>query len=87
MNHRSLLIQLLGLGAAGFAAALLPASGRAAARTPRAADLPFRPLSGPVPLPNDGLSAAEQRLRYARISLEDRLGAGGLQHGGAAPLG
>ena len=68
MNRRTLLIQLLGLGAAGVGAGTLPAR-RAAA----AGRLPFKPILGPIPLPTDGLSATEQRQRYACIRLDDRL--------------
>jgi secreted PhoX family phosphatase len=68
MNRRTLLIQLLGLGA-------VAAAGRSRASTPphRTSGLPFSPLRGPIPLATDGLSAAEQRSAYARVTLEDRL--------------
>lgn len=67
MNRRTLLLQLLGMGTAAVVEAARPRSARAGAQ------LPFRPLIGPMPLPGDGLSAADQRRRYARISLHDRL--------------
>jgi secreted PhoX family phosphatase len=75
MNRRTLLIQLLGLGGAGVGAAGL--SARAAAPPGRTATtagtLPFKPIRGPIPLPTDGLSAAQQRQHYARINLDDRV--------------
>jgi hypothetical protein len=82
MNRRTLLIQLLGLSAAAAAGRALAAAPSAATppgsipaagsglRPPR---LPFPPLRGPIPLPSDGLSAAEQRSAYARVVVEDRL--------------
>jgi hypothetical protein len=73
MNRRTLL-QLLGLGAVTMA---LPAGARANHGALPAASggtgLPFWPLAGPIPLPSDGLSASEQRWRYRRISLQDRV--------------
>jgi hypothetical protein len=77
MNRRSLLIQLLGLGAS--AAAGPPLAGFAATAAARlaaqagASGRPFRPLLGPLPLPGDGLTARQQQRHYARISLHDRL--------------
>jgi secreted PhoX family phosphatase len=76
MNRRSLLIQLLGLGAAGLTSRSLAApGGRAEASTTRwrSTALPFQPIRGPIPLPSDGLSAAEQRAAYRRVALQDRL--------------
>jgi|688.fasta_scaffold09270_23 secreted PhoX family phosphatase len=82
MNRRSLLIQLLGLGGtavvapalmsrdAGATAARSPAAGLA---SPVAGDLPFAPLPGPMPLPGDGRSPAQQRQLYSRIAIDDRL--------------
>ena len=70
MKRRTLLIQLLGLGAAGVAGPALAGS-RSAAVAPSGA--PFPPLLGPIPLPDDGLSAAEQQRHYRRIRLVDRL--------------
>ncbi len=71
MKRRDLL-QLLGLASGAIAAA----PGRAGS-TPTggssAAPLPFVPVALPLPLPSDGLSAAEQRRAYARLSLHDRL--------------
>ncbi len=66
MNRRTLLLQLLGVGIAG-AVGKLEAGGEPAANTT------FRPLAGAMPLSGDGLTAEEQRRRYARINLEDRL--------------
>ena len=70
MKRRSLLVQLLGLSAGSAAAPVL-----AGKHTPAAAtgNTPFPPLLGPIPLPDDGLTAAEQQRHYRRISLEDRL--------------
>ena len=80
MNRRTLLIQLLGLGAASLAAPVLPSGARTppsasgpAGRPRPPAGLPFRPLAGPLPLPGDGLSAGEQRRAYTRIGLADRV--------------
>jgi secreted PhoX family phosphatase len=39
----------------------------------RLAALPFKPLRGPIPLPSDGLSAAEQHHAYSRVALQDQL--------------
>lgn len=77
MNRRDLL-SLLGIGACSFAGAVLPtaASGRAAAPMAGGAPTPnppFPTVPTPLPVPSDGLDAAEQRHRYARIELEDRL--------------
>ncbi|MFM7515225.1 MAG: PhoX family protein [Cyanobium sp.] len=82
MNRRSLLIQLLGLGGtavvapalmsrdAGASPARSPAAGLA---SPVAGELPFAPLPGPMPLPGDGRSPAQQRQLYSRIVIDDRL--------------
>jgi secreted PhoX family phosphatase len=69
MNRRTLLIQLLGLGTAAAAAPALAGKGPGSP----AADQPFQPLPGPMPLPGDGLTAAQQRQLYSRIAIEDRL--------------
>jgi secreted PhoX family phosphatase len=78
LTRRSLLLHLLGLGtvSAGFALAGLTTSGSVKAspmprRRPEA--LPFQPLRGPIPLPSDGLSAADQQRAYARVALQDQL--------------
>jgi secreted PhoX family phosphatase len=76
MNRRTLLLQLLGVGIAGMGGEVGAIGG--ARRGPSAAGSAasgpfFRPLNGTLPLLNDGLSAKEQRSRYADISLEDRL--------------
>ena len=86
MQRRTLLLQLLGVGASATAAPALAlinrhgvtgASGPASAASPAAAStvasLPFRPLIGPLPLPGDGLSAAEQQRIYTRVALRDAL--------------
>ncbi len=79
MNRRSLLIQLLGLGAAGVATPLV---GRESLALPSSAlrqgalrdkTQPFEPLLGPIPLPSDGLTAGQQRHHYARITIQDKL--------------
>jgi secreted PhoX family phosphatase len=70
MNRRTLLVELLGLGAAGMAAPVL--AGRASARE-ASSGLPFTPLPGPMPLPGDGRTAAQQRELYSRLTIEDRL--------------
>ena len=71
MNRRSLLIQLLGLslGAASTPALARPQNlnGQPGLQTKR----PFPPLRGPMPLPTDGLSAAQQQRLYKRIDLDD----------------
>ncbi len=68
LSRRSLLLQLLGLAAASAGAAV--AGGRPIAPVKA---LPFQPLRGPIPLPTDGLSAADQRRAYARVALQDQL--------------
>ena len=79
MNRRSLLIQLLGLGAAGVATPSVAhgslARGSLAGRQGalREKSKPFEPLLGPIPLPTDGLTAAQQRHHYARIAIQDKL--------------
>jgi secreted PhoX family phosphatase len=70
MNRRSLLIQLLGLGSAAALAPTLPGK---AARVAGSSGLPFEPLPGPMPLPGDGRTAAQQRQLYSRIAIHDRL--------------
>ncbi len=78
MTRRTLLLQLLGLGAATAGVALTgvmpptPVLASASARR-RPGKLPFQPLRGPIPLPGDGLSAAEQQRAYARVALQDQL--------------
>ena len=73
MNRRTLLIQLLGLGAAGAGAALVPAVAAAPGQSSRSRLLPFQPVQGPIPLPSDGLTGTEQRRHYARINLHDKV--------------
>ncbi len=75
MNRRDLL-SLLGIGAGTIAAVGLRPPGTpeaAAAAGAPAGSAPFRPVPTPLPVPSDGLDAAGQRRRYARIDLEDRL--------------
>jgi secreted PhoX family phosphatase len=74
MNRRSLLIQLLGLSLGASAGPGLsrqrhPQGSRSGSTMGR----PFPPLRGPIPLPSDGLSAAEQQRRYSSIAIEDRM--------------
>ena len=82
MNRRTLLMQLLGLGGAAAAAPVQAGRGasqaessRQAAGAPSAAagGLPFEPLPGPMPMPGDGRTAAQQRELYGRIAIDDRL--------------
>ena len=67
MHRRTLLLQILGFSGAAVAVPLSVAS----ARTGYAA--PFAPLRLPLPLPVDGLEAAEQREAYSRVVVDDRL--------------
>jgi len=73
MNRRQLLIQLLGLslGAATAPALARPqhTNGQSGLQTGR----PFPALRGPIPLPSDGLSAAQQQRLYKRIELADKV--------------
>ena len=79
MNRSALkrrqLLELLGIGAGSSAAAmLLPqlearSSGKAAGN----AALPFVPVRAPLPLPADGLSAADQRRIYRTFNVDDKL--------------
>lgn len=64
---RRQVLAMLGLGAG---AALAPPG---ATSVLTAAGRPFAPVRVPLPVDSDGLSASEQRRRYARVSLEDRL--------------
>lgn len=78
ITRRSLLLQVLGLGAATAGVALTgvmpstPVLASASARR-RPGGLPFQPLRGPIPLPGDGLSAVDQQSAYARVALQDQL--------------
>jgi secreted PhoX family phosphatase len=76
MKRRDLL-QLLGIASGALAAAPgRAASDPNASHLPagrRSAALPFEPVSVPLPVPTDGLSAAAQRNAYGRLSLHDRL--------------
>ncbi|MEB3263112.1 MAG: alkaline phosphatase PhoX [Synechococcus sp.] len=71
MQRRSLLLQLLGFGAAGLVGPALAGSRRPGGAAPP--QRPFEPLPAPLPLPGDGLPAEAQRRAYARLALEDRL--------------
>ena len=72
--RRRQLLQLLGIGGGTAAAALtLPALESRSREVTGAAALPFTPLRGPLPLPSDGLSAAEQRQAYRQVNVDDRL--------------
>jgi uncharacterized protein len=75
MNRRTLLVELLGLGASGALAAALPSQGAAWSKqvSKPASGAPFEPLAGPIPLPGDGRTAAQQRQLYSDITIEDRL--------------
>ncbi len=66
--QRRAVLELLGLAAASLAT---PAAWAADRDSRPAAAVPR--VRGPIPLPSDGLSAAEQRRAYAQITLEDRL--------------
>ncbi|WP_398336046.1 PhoX family protein [Vulcanococcus sp.] len=72
MNRRTLLIQLLGVSLGASAAPALAQSGRGSSRPAPATRL-FPPLRGPIPLPTDGLSAAQQQQHYRRIAIDDRV--------------
>lgn len=61
---RRQLLQLLGIAAASSAVAPSSAAAGNAA-------LPFTPVRVPLPLPNDGLSAADQRRLYQTFSVDD----------------
>ncbi|MFM7643065.1 MAG: PhoX family protein [Cyanobium sp.] len=82
-SRRTLLLHVLGLGAA-TAGAALGSGARGGGQTSVsasvgssgagvAAETPFPPLRGPIPLPSDGLTALEQQRAYARIGLSDQL--------------
>ena len=78
LTRRSLLLHLLGLGSASAGVALsglMPIAPLRASPMPgrRSEALPFQPLRGPIPLPSDGLSAADQQHAYARVALQDQL--------------
>ncbi|MEY4430508.1 MAG: hypothetical protein RLZZ533_444 [Cyanobacteriota bacterium] len=73
MNRRSLLIHLLGLPLGAITAPVLARPQNPKARSGLKTGRPFPPLRGPIPLPTDGLSAAEQQRHYSRTQLEDRM--------------
>ena len=70
---RRQLLQLLGIGAGSSAAALVSPLLEAHSSPAGKAILPFKPVRAPLPLPNDGLGAAEQRRVYQTFSVEDKL--------------
>ena len=74
---RRRLLQLLGLGSTAATATLIQGQGPATARGTSAGTAPgrlgFKPLRPPLPLPGDGLSAAQQRQAYRQLSIHDRL--------------
>lgn len=67
---RRRLLQLLGLGGSAAAASLMQGQASAGAGH---GQLGFKPLRPPLPLPGDGLSAAQQRALYRQLTLDDRL--------------
>ncbi|MEB3326682.1 MAG: alkaline phosphatase PhoX [Synechococcus sp.] len=72
--RRRQLLQLLGIGAGSCSAALaLPQLAGIAGEASVSAAMPFKPLRSPLPLPSDGLSAAEQRRVYRQVDVEDRV--------------
>ena len=78
MNRSALkrrqLLELLGIGAGSSAAAmLLPQLEVRSRGTAGDAALPFVPVRAPLPLPADGLSAAEQRRIYRTFNVDDKL--------------
>ena len=78
MNRSALkrrqLLELLGIGAGSSAAAfLLPQFEVRSRGTAGDAGLPFLPVRAPLPLPADGLSAADQRRIYRTFNVDDKL--------------
>ena len=72
MRRRSVL-SFLGLGGVGIASTNLLA-GCLSTRSSRSPGVcPFTSVQVPLPLENDGLSAAEQRKTFREIALDDRL--------------
>ena len=70
MHRRTLLLQLLGLGGSGVLAPHLLSRADPATKGP-GASLPQ--IRMPLPLPMDGMDAAQQRQVLSRITLHDRL--------------
>jgi hypothetical protein len=74
---RRRLLQLLGLGSTAAAASVAGGQGLATTRQAPPVTGPntlgFKPLRPPLPLPGDGLSAAQQRQSYRTWSIEDRV--------------
>ena len=67
LQRRQFLLLLgAGVGSLGLSQAGL-------SRTRATPRLPFQPLRTPLPLPSDGLSAAQQRLAYGQVEISDRL--------------
>ena len=74
LRRRSVLT-LLGLGTASLLATRGASAGGSDAETAVAAPRarPFQPVRVPLPVEGDGLTAAQQRIAYRVIALEDRL--------------
>ena len=72
---RRQLLELLGIGAGSSAAAMLLPQHEVRSSSTAAgnAALPFVPVRAPLPLPADGLSAAEQRRIYRTFNVDDKL--------------
>ena len=72
--HRRSALSLLGLGSAGLVLSQSTEDGVASAlSTSTGPSWPFTPVATPLPLDSDGLSTAEQREVYRRVSIDDRL--------------
>ncbi|MFO7628597.1 MAG: DUF839 domain-containing protein, partial [Prochlorococcaceae cyanobacterium] len=65
---RRQLLQLLGIGAV-----LSPLLEARSSDRAKDASLPFTPVRAPLPLPGDGLSAADQRRLFQTFNVEDKL--------------
>ena len=73
MNRRQLLIQLLGLSLGAATAPALARPQHTKGQSGLQPGRPFPALRGPIPLPSDGLSAAQQQRLYKRIELADKV--------------
>ena len=81
IHRRTVLLHLLGLaGGCLSGSALAQPTPRSSLVRPRrssfagvARSRPFLPLLGPIPLPDDGLSAEQQQQTYRRVALRDEL--------------
>jgi secreted PhoX family phosphatase len=75
--RRRQLLALLGLGVGSVVAPGLgrsaPAGSARSGLPLSSAPLPFEPVLAPLPLASDGLAASEQRRRYGRLALKDRV--------------